>query len=99
MVILLLKIGNTYLAPQTKRVMKYKVKAFGITKDILGGKEMVVEVSGQTVADLRQKLLVEYPTLEGLRSLLIAVNNTYAEPTDILKESDEIALIPPVSGG
>ena len=79
--------------------MKYKVKAFGITKDILGGKEMVVEVAGQTVADLRQKLLAQYPTLEGLRSLLIAVNNTYAEQSDVLKESDEIALIPPVSGG
>lgn len=79
--------------------MKYKVKAFGVTRDILGGKEMVVEVAGQTVADLRQKLLVEYPKLEGLRSLLIAVNNTYANPTDMLKESDEIALIPPVSGG
>lgn len=79
--------------------MKYKVKAFGVTKDILGGKEMVVEVSGQTVADLRQTLLAHYPQLEGLRSLLIAVNNTYAEPADVLKESDEIALIPPVSGG
>lgn len=79
--------------------MKYKVKAFGVTKDILGGKEMVVEVAGQTVADLRKKLLTDYPKLEGLRSLLIAVNNTYADQTDMLQESDEIALIPPVSGG
>jgi molybdopterin converting factor subunit 1 len=79
--------------------MKYKVKAFGVTKDILGGKEMVVEVAGQTVADLRKQLLTDYPKLEGLRSLMIAVNNTYADQTDMLQENDEIALIPPVSGG
>jgi molybdopterin synthase sulfur carrier subunit len=79
--------------------MKYKVKAFGVTKDILGGKETVVEVEGQTVAELRETLLKTYPKLAGLRSLLIAVNNAYAEESTGLQEADEIALIPPVSGG
>lgn len=78
---------------------KYKVKAFGITKDILGGKEMVVDVEGRTVAELRQFLTAKYPSLTRLRSLLIAVNNNYAEETIELNETDEIALIPPVSGG
>jgi molybdopterin synthase sulfur carrier subunit len=40
-----------------------------------------------------------YPNLKGLKSLLIAVNNEYAEDSVELLESDEIALIPPVSGG
>jgi sulfur-carrier protein len=79
--------------------MRYKVKAFGITKEILGGKELVVEVDGQTVAALRDTLTKKYPDLIGLRSLLIAVNNAYAEETSSLQETDEIALIPPVSGG
>lgn len=78
---------------------RYKVKAFGITKDILGSKETVVEVEGRTVAELRQFLNERYPSLTGLRSLLIAVNNNYAEETIELRETDEIALIPPVSGG
>ncbi|MFZ6009843.1 MAG: MoaD/ThiS family protein [Bacteroidota bacterium] len=78
---------------------KYKVKAFGITKDILGGKETVVEVAGQTVGDLRRELTSRYPKLAGLRSLMVAVNNDYAEDHVALKDSDEIALIPPVSGG
>lgn len=78
---------------------KYKVKAFGITKDILGGKETVVEMEGRTVAELRQVLTSKYSSLTGLRSLFIAVNNNYAEETIELNESDEIALIPPVSGG
>jgi molybdopterin synthase sulfur carrier subunit len=77
----------------------YKVIAFGITKDILGGKETVVEVDGSTVAALRRSLSKKYPQLEGLRSLFIAVNQAYAEDEDALRETDEIALIPPVSGG
>jgi sulfur-carrier protein len=77
----------------------YKVKAFGITKEILGGKEIQLEIQGKTVADLRHQLMLNYPKLTGLRSLFIAVNNNYAEDGVLLQESDEIALIPPVSGG
>lgn len=79
--------------------MKFKIKAFGVTKDFLGGKETVIEIKGQTVADLRTTLNERYPQLLGLRSLYIAVNSDYAEEDRILKATDEIALIPPVSGG
>jgi molybdopterin converting factor subunit 1 len=79
--------------------MKYKVKAFGITRDLLGGREKIMEIQGQTVAALRAQLVSAYPELAGLRSLLIAVNNEYVEDSTELQESDEIALIPPVSGG
>jgi molybdopterin synthase sulfur carrier subunit len=78
---------------------KYKVKAFGVTKDILGGRETVVEVEGQTVAALRTELQKKYPQLVGLRSLFIAVNSNYAADHTAIAETDEIALIPPVSGG
>lgn len=57
------------------------------------------QLEGQTVAAVRAHLLATYPQLVGLRSLLIAVNNEYADETMVLKETDEIALIPPVSGG
>jgi len=79
--------------------MEYTVKAFGITKDILGGREAVVRADRATVASLRQALLRDYPQLAGLKSLLIAVNNVYADDGVELAERDEIALIPPVSGG
>jgi sulfur-carrier protein len=78
---------------------KYKVRAFGITKEIVGGKETTVDVTGQTVADLRSQLMKNYPDLISLRSLMIAVNNVYADDTTVLLDGDEIALIPPVSGG
>ncbi|MBA4055187.1 MAG: molybdopterin synthase sulfur carrier subunit [Marivirga sp.] len=79
--------------------MKYKIKAFGITKDFLGGKETVIEIKGSTVGDLRAELNERYPELLGLRSLYIAVNNDYAPEDKTLEATDEIALIPPVSGG
>lgn len=78
---------------------KYRIKAFGITKDLLGGREVTIEINGQTVADLRAALNERYPQLLGLRSLFIAVNNDYADENILLNSSDEIALIPPVSGG
>ncbi len=78
---------------------RYKIRAFGITKDFLGGKETVIEMKGSTVADLRAELSERFPELVGLRSLYIAVNSDYAAEDRILEATDEIALIPPVSGG
>ena len=78
---------------------KYTIKAFGITKEILGGKELSLEMKGKTVGELRAELSGRFPKLIGLKSLYIAVNNDYAEENKVLAETDEIALIPPVSGG
>jgi molybdopterin synthase sulfur carrier subunit len=79
--------------------MELKIKTFGAARDMMGGKEVVVKINGTDVSDLRKTLIDTYPALANLRSLLIAVNQQYAEDTQPLKETDEIALIPPVSGG
>lgn len=78
---------------------KYVIKAFGITKDIVGRREMVIELQGDTVGALRKALKNRYPLLVDIRSLMIAVNSVYAEDDLLIGETDEIALIPPVSGG
>lgn len=78
---------------------KFVFKAFGITKDIVGSREAVIEFQGKDVASLRKALKDRYPRLEEIRSLMIAVNSAYAEDDMAIGESDEIALIPPVSGG
>jgi sulfur-carrier protein len=96
---LIKSIKRTYKKEMEGVKNTYKVRAFGITREILGAKEKLVETDGQTVGELRSWLLKNYPTLESLRSLMIAVNNTYAEDDVILTEGDEIGLIPPVSGG
>ena len=79
--------------------MKLNILLFGVTKDILGTSSYHMELKGETVLDLKNSLLKDFPKLEALNSLLIAVNNEYAEDNMILEEKDEIALIPPVSGG
>lgn len=77
-----------------------KIKAFGITREIVGQRELQLEMSDEkTVSALRKLLNEKYPKMKGLKSLLIAVNNEYAEDSTTLKSEDEIALIPPVSGG
>ena len=46
------------------------------------------------------KICLKYPSLNLKKSkFLVAVNYDYADHTEILQEGDEIALIPPVSGG
>jgi molybdopterin converting factor subunit 1 len=79
--------------------MDVKVLAFGIAKDIFGRSSVDLHLNGNTTADLKTTLEEEYPRLKQLRSYMIAVNNEYALDEGILTETDEIALIPPVSGG
>jgi sulfur-carrier protein len=78
---------------------RFKVRAFGITRELLGGKDAFIDIRGRTVGDLRSELNERYPELLGLKSLFIAVNNDYADDDRVLEPTDEIALIPPVSGG
>ncbi|GAB3316391.1 molybdopterin converting factor subunit 1 [Larkinella ripae] len=76
------------------------VQLFGITREIVGSSALTLDLpqSGQ-VDDLLTHLKAHYPALNGLRSLLVAVNGEYAETDQLLNPNDEIALIPPVSGG
>ncbi|WP_259015558.1 molybdopterin converting factor subunit 1 [Emticicia fluvialis] len=80
--------------------MNLKVLCFGITRDIIGQFEYKVSLpANATVADLKNHLAVQFPAFGKLKSLRIALNETYAEDPMLLKENDEIVLIPPVSGG
>ena len=80
--------------------MKCKIKAFGISKEIIGNKLLEMELpAGATVLELKKELFEKYAAFAELKSLYIALNNEYADDKIVLKEGDEIALIPPVSGG
>lgn len=88
--------------PFTIKIQKLKVKilAFGISKDILGTSAINLELDQHaTVGQLKAKLCAEHKEFQKLSSLMIAVNSEYASTDTILNENDEIALIPPVSGG
>ena len=80
-------------------IMKVNVLAFGIAKDIFGGSTIALNIPGNTASDLKTVLEQQFPRLKQLHSYMIAVNNEYAYDNSMLTETDEIALIPPVSGG
>lgn len=80
--------------------MKYKINLFGITRDIVGNS--VTEINMEQLSDVQavlNKLKLIFPKLQAIKSLMVAVNSEYAEGNLLLTEQDEIALIPPVSGG
>lgn len=80
--------------------MKVSVLGFGIARDIFGSSSVDVELPKQkTTGTLKQILEERYPRLKHLSSYMVAVNNEYAQDEGILTERDEIAIIPPVSGG
>ncbi len=80
--------------------MEIRVLAFGIVRDIFEGTEKTISLPQEaTVADLKAALKRDFPALEDLRSWMIAVNNAYAEDEKSICERDEVAVIPPVSGG
>jgi molybdopterin converting factor subunit 1 len=80
--------------------MKITILAFGIAKDIFGSSSVKLELTNDaTVYNLKYLLEHQYPRLKQLASYMVAVNNEYALPRDNLHERDEIAIIPPVSGG
>ena len=80
--------------------MNLEVTLFGIAREIVGQPSLRLTVpEGQSAQGLLADLHVRYPELARLSSLAVAVNNEYAADDTPLHERDEIALIPPVSGG
>lgn len=80
--------------------MKITVLGFGIAKDIFGSSEIHLDVNeGLNVSDLRSVLEEEYPQLNKLKSYMLAIDEEYAEDSQIINSGKEIAVIPPVSGG
>lgn len=78
-----------------------EILLFGITREIVGQSKLTVpaETHLTTVKALKNWLGIQYPAMQGLTSLAVAVDSEYAQDDDILSGHQEIALIPPVSGG
>ncbi len=73
------------------------VKAFGHVKEVLGS-EMEVKKELIDVQSLREYLGNEYPAI-AWSTVAIAINKQYVTDRDPIHPGDEVALIPPVSGG
>lgn len=77
-----------------------RILFFAHLQDVTGCAE-VEKKSGELDAEgLWQKLLADYPGLARFRSSVrLARNSEYAGPNERFNDADEVALIPPVSGG
>ena len=79
--------------------MNVRVLPFGILKESLGSDAFAFELPrGATVADLLARLGVRAPAIDSL-GIAVSVNAEYADREQILRENDEVGLLPPVSGG
>jgi molybdopterin converting factor subunit 1 len=81
--------------------MRVRVKLFARLKDLAGAGELVREVEGPaTVSTVWRALTAEIPALSQYeRTMSVAVNAEYAKMAATVRDGDEIAFLPPVSGG
>jgi len=78
-----------------------RVILFGVAREIVGEKQLVVDAIENiaTVGDLKGWMKQKYPQLQQLKSFAVAVDSEYAEDIQTITLENEIAIIPPVSGG
>ncbi|MCZ6784896.1 MAG: MoaD family protein, partial [Proteobacteria bacterium] len=81
--------------------MRVTVKLFGGVREEAGEKELDYELDpGASVGDLRNRLAERFPIFDRLgERLAVAVNLELAKLDRELRDGDEVAFLPPVSGG
>src|SRR5438105_15756940 len=81
--------------------MKIQVLFFGLLKDVCGRTAEALELpAGSPVKAVFDHYARRFPQLEGMaKSTVLARNQEFASPGDLLADGDEVALLPPVSGG
>jgi len=80
-------------------MMKVQLVAYGIARELIGSRKLAFEFEGSTIAHLKEALTAQYPPFASLRSLSFAIGEDYQPDGRTLNESDEVVIIPPVSGG
>jgi len=80
--------------------MKVKLLYFAVLRDIAGRRDDVVEVpEGTRAADLWQRMRESHQALRDVAQPMTAINESYADADQVLRDGDELAFIPPVAGG
>ena len=78
--------------------MKVQVLFFGATADVIGEREIEIDLSDETPAEnVFRKIVRDYPQLEN-HSLLFAVNQEYVSGDGVVRNGDELAIFTHVSG-
>ncbi len=82
--------------------MKVVVKLFAMVREVVGFDEISVTLPEHdcSIAALRARLVADYPALEPfLPFCQVAVNQEIAADEQLLSVTDEVAVLPPFSGG
>lgn len=83
--------------------MAIKVKFFAMLKTKVGKEEANLTVPDGILFDkLKDMLKKEFPVLAEFidrKSIMISVNQEFADKNTVIKDGDEVALLPPFSGG
>jgi len=81
--------------------VRVRVRLFAIQRELAGSREVPLQLAdGATVADAWTGLVARFPALApGRASVRFARNGAYADEATALADGDEVAMIPPVSGG
>jgi molybdopterin converting factor subunit 1 len=81
--------------------MRVTVRLFARLRDLAGSGELIRDVAAPaTVHSVWQSLVADMPALRDYeRTMSVAVNADYSKMTAPVKDGDEVAFLPPVSGG
>jgi molybdopterin converting factor subunit 1 len=81
--------------------MRVTVRLFARLRDLAGSGEVIRDVQGPaTVQTIWRSLVADFPAIaEYERSMSVAVNADYSKMSAVVQEGDEVAFLPPVSGG
>ena len=95
-----LTLSSYVVEDSTSNGIRVKVLFFGAARDAVGDGELEINLQNNTADGALQELLELHPQLRRFgRSLLFAVNQEYARGETRIKDGDELAIFPPVSGG
>jgi len=89
------------MAKEQLDLLSVRVKLFASAREAIGKDQIIVSLANQTtVGDLKKKIFELYPSLASKKiPFIVAVNHKVVDDSTTISHLDEVAILPPVSGG